>query len=100
MQARSQPGVWVATSHNKKTDCAKERDWQFKVADGKSHEADNGIGYFEKRAGELAMSLGCRLVAMKNVHLEKSREESWLVKGTAILENPRENIPATAKAKN
>lgn len=88
-------------SHNvTKADFAKERDWQFKVADGKSHAADNGIGYFEMRAGALAVSLGCRLVAMKNVRLEMSREREWLVKGTAIVENPRENLSANAKIKD
>ncbi len=98
MQANSQSGVWAASNHMK-PGSSKERDWQFKVADGESHEADNGLGYFEKRAGELALSLGCRLVAMKNIRLEKSRDDNWLVKGTALLENPRENLPASAKAK-
>jgi hypothetical protein len=89
MQSR----VSAVSDHRMNSGFASERDWQFRVADGKSHEADNGVSYFEGRAGDLAASLGCRLVAMKNVRLEMSRERVWLVKGTAIVENPRVNLP-------
>ena len=81
-----------------KPDHPHERMWQFRVADGKEHSAFNGIDYFEKRARELAAAIGCRLVAMKNVKLELSRAKVWMVTGTAVLENPRENISAALKS--
>lgn len=93
MQASSQSRVSEVSNHIMNSGSASERDWQFRIADGKSHEADNGVGYFESCAAGLAASLGCRLIAMKNVRLEMSRERVWLVKGTAIVENPRANLP-------
>ncbi len=67
----------------------QERVWQFKLADGAT---DNCAAYFEKRAGALAAALNCRLVAMSGVKIEQQAGHAMMVVGTALLENPRENV--------
>jgi len=72
-----------------------ERVWQFKLAD---ENAENCAAYFEKRASELAAALNCRLVAMSGVKVEPPSGRAKMVVGTALLENPRENVLGTRKA--
>jgi hypothetical protein len=74
----------------------QERVWQFKLTDEK---ADDCAGYFEKRAGELAAALNCRLVATTNVRVEPLPTNARMVSGTAFLENPRENVVMFGKSK-
>jgi hypothetical protein len=92
--AQFDEGGWNAAN----PDSLHERAWQFRLANGSSNSARSGIEYFEKRARDLAAALGCRLAAMKNVKLELSPSKIWMVSGTAILENPRENIPARVRS--
>ena len=61
-----------------------EHVWQFHVEDG-SQFKDNGVAYFESRAREMAATIGCQLLAMKNVQLERVRGR-WTVTGTAVLD--------------
>jgi hypothetical protein len=74
----------------------QERVWQFKLTDEK---ADDCTGYFEKRAGELAAALNCRLVATTSVRVEPLPANVRMVSGTALVENPRENIVAFGRTK-
>ena len=67
----------------------QERVWQFKLTDEK---ADDCAGYFEKRAGELAAALNCRLVATSGVRVAPLPANARMVSGTALVENPRENV--------
>ena len=72
------------------------RVWQFKLTDEK---ADDCAGYFEKRASELAAALNCRLVATTSVRVEPLSANARMVSGTALVENPRENVAAFGKPK-
>jgi hypothetical protein len=74
----------------------QERVWQFKLTDEK---ADNCAAYFEKRAGELAAALNCRLVATSDVRVEPLPANARMVSGTASVENPRENVVDFRKSK-
>jgi hypothetical protein len=65
-----------------------QKTWYFPVADGVSHFADNGFTYFEEQASEKAATIGCDLVAMKNVSIDGSRVSGWMIKGTVILKSP------------
>ena len=62
----------------------EEHVWQFQVENG-AHIQDNGRAYFESRANELAATIGCNLVGMKNVQLDFLRGR-WKVTGTAVLD--------------
>ena len=74
----------------------QERVWRFKLTDEK---AENCTAYFEKRAGELAAALNCRLVATSSVRVEPLTADARMVSGTALVENPRENIVSLRKSK-
>ena len=60
-----------------------EQVWQFNVSSGEQMR-DSGIHCFQTRARELAATIGCNLMGVKNVHLEFVRG-SWKVTGTALL---------------
>jgi hypothetical protein len=62
---------------------ANEQVWQFNVPNS-GQIRDNGIGYFQTRAKEMAATIGCTLAGVKNIRLELVRG-SWKVTGTAIL---------------
>ena len=62
----------------------EEHVWQFYVENGALIK-DNGRAYFELRANELAPTIGCNLVGIKNVQLDFLRGR-WKVTGTALLE--------------
>ncbi len=64
-----------------------EQVWQFNVPNG-GQMRDNGIADFQLRARELAATIGCNLIGVKNVHLELVRG-SWKVTGVAILEKSK-----------
>lgn len=66
----------------------QEQAWQFRVHNSRSRFLDKGIAYFEARSTEKASSLGYRLVASKSVKLDRSRNNVWMITGTAILEAP------------
>ena len=66
---------------------SQEHVWQFPVADGMMHLADNGTRYFEIHARQLANSLGLRVLAFKNVKLERTSRNVWMVTGTVVLDN-------------
>jgi hypothetical protein len=74
-----------------------ERIWQFKLVDGETRDCS---AYFRKRASEMAAALNCRLVAMSDVKVEHMRGEVRMVVGTALLENPRENVLAFPKSRH
>lgn len=73
----------------------QERVWQFRIPD---EATVNCASYFAKRASELASALNCRLIAMSGVKVELRPGNASLVVGTALLENPRENVLAFHKA--
>jgi len=73
-----------------------ERVWQFKLPD---EAPENCAAYFEKRASEMAAALNCRLVATSGVKVEPMRANARMVSGTALVENPRENVLAFRKPK-
>jgi hypothetical protein len=63
-----------------------EQVWQFLVDEAIQFEK-NGATYFEKCATGLADTIGCRLVAVKNVQLETTPSDKWMVTGTVNLES-------------
>ena len=65
-----------------------QKTWYFPVTDGASHFADNGFTYFEEQASEKAATIGCDVVAMKNVSIDGSRVSGWMIRGTVILKSP------------
>jgi hypothetical protein len=69
-----------------------EQIWQFHVEDG-FHFDNNGINYFEERAAEMAVTLGCRVIGSKNVHLLNEPGTNWIVTGTVILEKASAKAP-------
>ena len=73
----------------------RERVWQFKLIDESS---ENCAAYFASRASELAAALNCRLVAMSGVKVEERAGNAIVVVGTALLENPKENVVRGRKA--
>ena len=73
-----------------------ERIWQFKLVDVETRDC---AAYFRKRASEMAAALNCRLVAMSGIKIEQMRGDVRMVVGTALLENPRENVLAFSKLK-
>lgn len=66
---------------------SQEHVWQFPVADGATHVADNGARYFEIHARQLANSLGFHFLAMKNIKLKHTVRDVWTVSGTVVLGN-------------
>jgi hypothetical protein len=73
-----------------------ERIWQFRLVDVETRDCD---AYFGKRASEMAAALNCRLVSMSGIKVEHMRGDVRMVVGTALLENPRENVLALPKSK-
>ena len=65
-----------------------EQVWQFPVQNNRSRFADDGIIYFKARSTEKAATLGCRLMTTKDVKLERTHKNAWLVTGTVILQSP------------
>lgn len=71
-----------------------ERIWQFRLHD------DNVIdcaSYFEKRAGEVAEAMNCRVVASNVVSIENLRGNVRRIVGTAMLENVKEQAIPKAR---
>jgi hypothetical protein len=62
--------------------------WQFPVQNNRSRFADDGITYFKARSTEKATTLGCRLMTTKDVKLQRTHNNAWLVIGTVILQSP------------
>jgi hypothetical protein len=62
--------------------------WQFPVQNNRSRFADDGITYFKARSTEKAITLGCRLITTKDVKLQRTHNNAWLVIGTVILQSP------------
>ena len=73
----------------------QERVWQFRMTDEATEKC---ASYFAKRASDLASALNCRLVAMSGVKVELRPDNTSIVVGTALLENPRENVVAFHKS--
>jgi hypothetical protein len=69
----------------------REQVWQFNVKEGLQF-VKNGETYFRERATEMAETIGCRFIGMKNVELETAPGGSWMVTGTVSLE--KANAPA------
>jgi hypothetical protein len=66
----------------------KKQVWQFPVQNNRSRFVDNGLSFFKVRSTQKATTLGCRLKAMKDVKLERTRHNAWMVTGTVILQSP------------
>jgi hypothetical protein len=70
------------------TQMSNEQVWQFHVVDG--HQFDrNGATYFAERAAQMANTLGCRLLNIKNIGLHSIPGGKWMVTGTAILQSAK-----------
>ena len=65
-----------------------EQVWQFHVEDGLQFDK-NGSTFFRQRATEMAETIGCRLVSMKNIELETVPGGRWMVTGTVSLEKAK-----------
>ena len=63
----------------------REQVWQFHVEDSPQFDK-NGETYFRQRATELAETIGCHFVGLKNVELEAVPGGRWKVTGTVSLE--------------
>ena len=66
---------------------SQEHVWQFPVADDEMHLADNGARYFEFHAKQLANSLSLRVLAFKDVKLERTTRNVWVATGTVVVQN-------------
>jgi len=66
-----------------------QRTWQFRLRDENMMDC---ASYFEKRAGEVATAINCQLVASNVVKVELLHGNVRKIVGTALLENPRENV--------
>jgi hypothetical protein len=64
-----------------------EQVWQFHVVEGRQFDL-NGKTYFAERAAQMADTLGCRVLQIKNVDLQNTAG-GWMVTGTAVLENAK-----------
>ena len=64
-----------------------EQVWQFHVVEGRQFDL-NGKTYFAERAAQMADTLGCRVLQIKNVDLQNTTG-GWMVTGTAVLENAK-----------
>ena len=72
--------------------------WQFPVQNNRSRFSDEGITYFKARSKEKALMLGCRLMAMQDVKLERVHNNAWKVTGTVFLQRP--TVPITHPSSN
>ena len=66
-----------------------ERIWQFRLHD---ENVIDCTSYFGKRAGEVAASLNCHLVASNVVKVEQLQGNVRKIVGTALLEKGDENV--------
>jgi hypothetical protein len=66
-----------------------ERHWQFRLND---HTVVDCSAYLEKRAREIAAAMNYDVVASNVVQIEHLRGNVRKVIGTALLQNPRENV--------
>lgn len=69
---------------------SNEQVWQFHVVGGRQFEL-NGKKYFTERANQMAETLGCRVIDVKNCVLQNSPGDKWMVTGTAVLEAAKAN---------
>jgi hypothetical protein len=63
----------------------QEHHWQFYGTDAADFAARDGASRFERHARELAQTLGCQLVACKDLSLEQIGAHKWGVSGTVSL---------------
>jgi hypothetical protein len=66
-----------------------ERTWQFRLND---ETVVDCAGYFARRANEVAEAINCEVVSSNVVRIERLRGNVRKIVGTALLQNPRENI--------
>jgi hypothetical protein len=66
-----------------------ERIWQFRLND---ETVVDCAFYFSKRAKEVAAAINCEVVASNVVKIEHLRGNVRRIVGTALLQNPRENV--------
>jgi hypothetical protein len=74
-----------------------ERRWQFRLND---ETVVDCVGYFGKRAKEVAAAINCEVISSNVVKIERLRGNVRKIIGTALLENPRENILEFQKRRN
>jgi hypothetical protein len=65
-----------------------EQVWQFPVQNNRSRFADEGLSFFKVRSTQKAAKVGHRLKAIKDVKLERLRNNVWMVNGIVVLESP------------
>ena len=66
-----------------------ERTWQFRLNDNTVVDC---TAYFSTRANEVAAAINCEVVASNVVKIEQLRGDVRKIVGTALLQNPRENV--------
>jgi hypothetical protein len=66
-----------------------ERIWQFRLDDNTVVDC---VAYFSKRAKEVADSMNCEILAANVARIERLRGNVRNIVGTAVLQNPQENV--------
>jgi hypothetical protein len=66
-----------------------ERIWQFRLND---ETVVDCAAYFSTRAKEVAAAINCEVVASNVVKIERLRGNVRKIVGTALLQNPKENV--------
>ena len=66
-----------------------ERIWQFRLND---ESVVDCAAYFGTRAKEVASAINCELVSSNVVKVQRLPGNVRKIVGTALLENPRENV--------
>ena len=74
-----------------------ERIWQFRLNDVTVVDC---AAYFGTRAKEVAAAMNCEVVASNVVKIEHLRGNVRKIVGTALLQNPKENVLEFRKRRN
>jgi hypothetical protein len=75
----------------------QERNWQFRLSD---ETVVDCAAYFGTRAKEVAAAINCEVVASNVVKIEQLGGNVRKIVGTALLQNPRENVLEFRKRRN
>jgi hypothetical protein len=59
--------------------------WRFPVQNNRSRFEDGGHSHFEMRSTEKAATLGLRIETVKQVRLQRLRNNAWMLNGIVVL---------------
>ena len=74
-----------------------ERTWQFRLNDKTVVDC---AAYFSSRANEVAAAINCEVISSNVVKIEQLSGNVRKIVGTALLQNPRENVLEFRKRRN